>query len=66
MLAVVQNHPTFTDSPKLLPLGCIVAKNIHATGSSYSKPNNEGIRIESESTGLSFLPTQFKPQARGG
>lgn len=65
MLAVVQNHLTLTDSPKL-PLGHIVAKNIHATGSSYSKPNNEGIRIESESTGLSFLPTQFKPQARGG
>lgn len=39
-------------------------KNIHATGNCYSNPNDEGIRMESESTGLSFLATWFKSQVR--
>lgn len=52
--SVVQNH--FYGCSKTTTR-FYISKNIHATGNCSGEPNDERIRFESESTGLSFLST---------
>lgn len=52
--SVVQNHFYWCSKTTTR---FYISKNIHATGNCSGEPNDERIRFESESTGLSFLST---------